>query len=311
MTDTDTFDVFISYAHDDGDWVLPFAEDLRDQEFKVFLDTWEIPEGANFVDRLNYGLEASRVGLLVISPKYFTKDWTGAESSAIQQRTIEGKQQLLLLMLKEAHLPPLLAIHSWIDFRGAEEGEAYRARLDELVAALRDRRPRAIDRVMVSFASTRHLTLRLAPKLVELVEDGRSLISHEPAGLSHATEEKVWELWRSFSRRIPDQSHIHRPAQARKAGDASLWGLHSKLKGAGKALTEAFLEGETGQALAVAVSAAKNGSFHVALGLEVDPELARLPWETLRLPGEMGEPLALHPSVKLFRHMDLGPAPAM
>ena len=52
----------------------------------------------------------------------------------------------------------------------------------------------------------------------------------------------------------------------------------------------------------------------LALALDIQNDLATLPWETLRLPGpaEVGPPLVLHPHVKLYRAVsDLGPTPAM
>ena len=55
---TDAFDVFISYAHADADWVRVLAENLHQQGLQVFFDEWEIGPGDVLVHRLDMPDEA-------------------------------------------------------------------------------------------------------------------------------------------------------------------------------------------------------------------------------------------------------------
>jgi len=90
--------------------------------------------------------------------------------------------------------------------------------------------------------------------------------------------------------------------------------LHQRSLAAGTALTEAFLSGPAGEALANTVTAADQVGGSLELALDIEDDQTTLPWETLRLPGpaEVGPPLALHPHVKLYRAVSgLGPTPAM
>src|SRR5205807_5409165 len=121
--------------------------------------------------------------------------------------------------------------------------------------------------------------------------------------------QRMWEL--TQAQLHPDALLRTVPTTAPGSGDAV---LHHRSLAAGAVLTEAFLGGPAGEALAKAVTAAVHVGGSLALALEIQDDLATLPWETLRLPGpaEVGPPLVLHPHVKLYRTVsDLGPAPAM
>ena len=60
--------VFISYSHNDSEWVREFANTLKDLNVAVWLDEWEIAAGESFVDALETGLRESDVIVAVLSP---------------------------------------------------------------------------------------------------------------------------------------------------------------------------------------------------------------------------------------------------
>ena len=73
-------------------------------------------------------------------------------------------------------------------------------------------------------------------------------------------------------------------------------GSDHALAEAGRGLSQDFLAGEVGKALVGAVAAAAGANEVLELSLDVDDELADLPWETLQLPGLDGEiPAAASP----------------
>jgi hypothetical protein len=86
--------------------------------------------------------------------------------------------------------------------------------------------------------------------------------------------------------------------------------LESALQEAGTRLADAFLPAVVTSALTKAVAEAERLNSPLELALDIVDPLADLPWETLRLP--QAGPLALHPRVELYRHIDIGgSAPAL
>jgi hypothetical protein len=132
----DAFDVFISYAHADTDWVRVLAENLRQQGLQVFFDEWEIGPGDVLVHRLDKGILNSRNGVLVVSPDSLSRPWVAQEYAAMITHAVAAKQRLIPVLLKDAELPPLLASRVYVDFRQVD-GPLYDQRLKELVAALK------------------------------------------------------------------------------------------------------------------------------------------------------------------------------
>ena len=135
--------------------------------------------------------------------------------------------------------------------------------------------------------------LRLSASQVSLAA-GADPVSQEPRGLRRSTLDAVRALeWR---RAHPD------PAAAPGEGDAALAGV-------GRRLSEDFLAGPAGAALAGRVAEAAALNEVLELGLEVaEPGLTDLPWEALEVPeasGELaeagGSPLVLHRNVALYR----------
>jgi nucleoside 2-deoxyribosyltransferase len=51
--------VFISYSHDDAEWVRRFAEALRQQDVSVWLDEWQVNAGEPLRDAIEAGLRSS------------------------------------------------------------------------------------------------------------------------------------------------------------------------------------------------------------------------------------------------------------
>lgn len=59
--------VFISYSHDDAEWVRSFAEALREQSVDVWLDTWQVHAGELLRDAIEEGLRGSDTMVAVLS----------------------------------------------------------------------------------------------------------------------------------------------------------------------------------------------------------------------------------------------------
>lgn len=138
------YDVFLSHSSVQKEWVEALAENLDLAGKKVFLDTWCLVPGRDFVDGLKRGLSESRSAVLVVSPNSFDSGWVREEFDALKRR----QQQ-------EPDLNIIPVIHStvegksffpdntqWVDFR--HQGEAaYRSAFARLLCGLENRAPGA------------------------------------------------------------------------------------------------------------------------------------------------------------------------
>lgn len=131
------YDVYISHAREDIEWCRMLANRLREQQFKVWFDEWELSQAKNISSAINDGLNSSRKILLVMTPAYFHKEWTQAELNYALFADPSGNQRILIpILLKDSELPPLLRTRQFIDFRDDSQFEkSFRA----LVKALREK----------------------------------------------------------------------------------------------------------------------------------------------------------------------------
>jgi tetratricopeptide (TPR) repeat protein len=316
--DVGGWDVFVSYGHEDADWVRVLAGNLQRAGFDVFMDEWELVGGDRVTGRLEEAIRNSANGVLVVSRHSLSRPWVREEYEALLRQAVQqpGQRRLIPVLYADAELPVFLANRLWVDFRGAgTTGPGYEARLGELVrylqgrpAADRPARDGAVqwpagpggERVRPAGPLRAELTVSAAEVSLS-AEDDR--VFQEPRGLRRSTADGVRELeWR---RAHPD------PAGP-GAGDAAL-------REVGRRLAEDFLAGPVGAALAARIREAAGLNEVLELGLEVAGQpLTDLPWEALQVPEPSGEiaevggsPLVLHRNVAAYRLIGgLGTAPA-
>ena len=91
------FDVFISYASEDKDFVEPLAEGLQKAGLKVWYDAFEIKLGDDIAEKITQGLLRSRYGAVVLSKTFLEKKkWNAAELNALVNRqAMDGKKVIL------------------------------------------------------------------------------------------------------------------------------------------------------------------------------------------------------------------------
>jgi len=307
----ESFDVFVSYSHADAGWVTVLADNLERLGLHVFLDEYEFGAGDVLVHALDDGLRRSKAGVLVVSPEAMRSAWVRNEYAVLMQRAVESGQRLVPVLLRDADLPPLLAARVWVDFRAATDDAGYRAAVATLAGALRgERRPRpeAGDALVVPAGlgarpeGPRSAALRITADEVVL-SAGEREVRGPHSGLEYGTRERLLELARV--RDLGADVVLRDPG-----GGVGL--LDVRLAEVGAGLGRAFLGGETGEALATEVAAARRANAALRLAVEIDdPGLADLPWETLTLPGVPG-PLALDRSVRFHRRVPVeGAVPVM
>ncbi|OBB80301.1 hypothetical protein A5760_19635 [Mycobacterium colombiense] len=90
------YDAFISHASEDkDDFVRPLAERMRDQHIKVWFDEFSLRVGDSLRRSIDKGLRQSRFAIVVLSPRFFAKDWPEWELDGLIAREIAERGILL------------------------------------------------------------------------------------------------------------------------------------------------------------------------------------------------------------------------
>jgi tetratricopeptide (TPR) repeat protein len=313
----DEFDVFVSYGHADQAWARLLAENLERAGLHVFYDEWEILPGDRLVHRLDAGIRGSRHGILIVSPEALARPWVAEEYAAMLTRVADGRQRLIPVLLHDADMPPFLASRVWVDFRHADDPAAYTRKVNDLVAALRDRRPSrpapdgsvlAPPGMTFRAEGPRTAALRIGESVVVLTADGRT-VSGQPVGIDWSAGQTLRELDRLRAHQSGSGVAFRSPD-----GGGTADSVDTALRAVGRMLGERLLPTDVAAGLATEVDAAVRGGVPLRLAVEIaedSPGLADLPWEALTLPGDP-RPLVLHPSVDFSRAVTgLGPTPAL
>jgi hypothetical protein len=90
------YDVFISYASEDKDFVRPLAEVLRQQRIAVWFDEFELRPGVGLRQSIDRGLTGCRFGIVVLSPAFFAKAWPQWELDGLLQLQHSRRDQIII-----------------------------------------------------------------------------------------------------------------------------------------------------------------------------------------------------------------------
>lgn len=111
------YDIFISYSHVDKESVEPIIETLEEKGFYVWIDEREMQVGDDIVQKINHGLERSKLFAIVLSKNSVNSPWVKQELSYIVPRNIGEKKSIIRpILLDGCKLPPLLASCLYADF---------------------------------------------------------------------------------------------------------------------------------------------------------------------------------------------------
>ena len=120
------YDVFVSYKHDDIEWVQrELLPRLQQANLKLCLDDAEFLAGGAAIVSMQEAVVQSRRTLLVLTPRYMQSHWTRFEMlasrtldpDAMQRRTIP------VLVEKVENLPLLLTMLTYVDLTRADRQE--------------------------------------------------------------------------------------------------------------------------------------------------------------------------------------------
>jgi len=133
MSESFSFDVFLSHNAKDKPRVRRLAERLKQAGLRVWFDEWNVRHGDIIVQKVDEGLEQSRVLLLCITPNALASGWVALERSAAIHRDPgnEGRR-FIPLLLEDCELPDTIRRYKYVDFRD-EAGAGF----EQLLSACR------------------------------------------------------------------------------------------------------------------------------------------------------------------------------
>jgi len=94
---TKPYHLFISYASEDEEYASDLAKSLKYLGLSIWFAPLSLKIGDKLLDSINAGLMASEYGLLLLSPVYIEKHWTGYELDVLHRQHIESEKKLFPL----------------------------------------------------------------------------------------------------------------------------------------------------------------------------------------------------------------------
>ncbi len=125
-------DAFISYSRQDGEFVRGLVRALEARGKDVWVDLDDIPKSADWLARVEQGIESAKAVVVVLSPALAASQICGQEI----HHAIEHHKRLIPILrtdIEPEQLFPELNAPNWILARGQDDGEAA---FEELVGAL-------------------------------------------------------------------------------------------------------------------------------------------------------------------------------
>lgn len=130
------YDVFVSYSHDDLDWVAEFAALLEGGGLRVARDEVFLRPGDVLVHAIEQAIRDSAHGILVFSRASVASGWVQQEYATLMQRSIEGGQRFIPVVIDDVELPGFAATRYYADFRHVS-GEEHEQLIGKITEALR------------------------------------------------------------------------------------------------------------------------------------------------------------------------------
>jgi len=116
------YDVFISYSHQNQDWVKnTLLAKLEQAGLKIFIDYRDFEIGESAPDAMERAVTTSKQTIIVLSPAYLKSNWAKFENLMLQvMDPANQKRQLIPILLEKCKIPLRLSTFTYADFTKPE-----------------------------------------------------------------------------------------------------------------------------------------------------------------------------------------------
>lgn len=127
--------IFISYSHQDKEFVDKLVQDLQNSGISIWVDKVEIKLGDSFIEKISEGIDKMEYLAIVLSPDSVNSSWVKKEVEVAMNQEIQGKKiKVLPLLHRECTIPSFLQDKLYADFT---EEERYEVALEMILNRLR------------------------------------------------------------------------------------------------------------------------------------------------------------------------------
>ncbi len=110
--------VFISYSHENEDFVNKLAAHLIKGKGNVWIDQWELHVGDSLIAKIQSAIQQASALIVVLSKASVASEWCKKELNAGLIRELEEKRVVVLpLLLEDCEVPLFLRDKMYADFR--------------------------------------------------------------------------------------------------------------------------------------------------------------------------------------------------
>lgn len=115
--------IFISYSHQDREFVDKLAKQLVAARHNVWMDRWELSLGDSLTQKIESALTGAGAILVIVSKNSIASDWFKRELSAGLVRELEEKKTLVMpCVIDDCDVPLFLRDKLYADFRRDPDG---------------------------------------------------------------------------------------------------------------------------------------------------------------------------------------------
>jgi hypothetical protein len=105
-TNATEFDIFVCHASEDkGGVVVPLTNELIKRGLRVWVDYRELRLGDKLRERIDDGLRRSRFGIVIVSPRFFAKQWPQIELDGLVALETADRRKRILPIWHEVEQP--------------------------------------------------------------------------------------------------------------------------------------------------------------------------------------------------------------
>jgi hypothetical protein len=112
--------VFISYSHNDKDFVDKLALILVDRRIRVFIDRWEMKLGDSITNKVQDAISDASFLMVILSKSSVQSNWCKREITSALVLELERKRVVLLpILIEDCEIPLFLRDKFYADFRSS------------------------------------------------------------------------------------------------------------------------------------------------------------------------------------------------